>query len=292
MFAFFRRTFRKTKSSRPLSKRRFRLESLESRNCPSAVGLEIQAQTAAGHNVAVEGQVMGLESSYQVALSGPVSASFSLHGSGAFSYIGPATGLGIVTANVSDSDGDTAQASANISDPPPQVSSLMVEATGQGKQVDVSGTVTAQSPGGLSVQFSGSAGLAASSATTDSGGNFSLLTTATGLGNVSAMVTDVWGVSSPTLTTTLEVARPQIIGFTAVRLGNGLWQFQGTVSGPDASGDSVQLSGLASATATPNASGTFSETVYLGNGPSGVEYATATDIWGQTSDQVSYMFFG
>ena len=290
MFAFFRTSRPKKSSRQPL--RRFRLETLESRNCPSAVGFSMSAQTANAHNVAVQGQVIGSESGYQVTLSGPVSATISVDSSGGFSYLGSATGLGTITGTVTDSDGDSAQGSTDIMDTPPQISSLIVEATGKGKQVDVSGNVSAQSSGGLTVTFSGSAGVGGS-ATTDANGNFNLVTTAANLGEVDATVTDVWGMASPTSSATLTVMPPQITGFGAIDLGNGTWQFQGTVSGLDAADDSVQLSGMASSGATPNASGYFSVTVVLGtDNPSGIEYATATDVWGQTSNQASYMFFG
>lgn len=291
MFAFFSRPKTK-KLHRRRTPRRFCPEPLESRDYLSAVGIGIQAQTAAGHNVAVYGQVMGQESGYQVTLGGPVNASLSLSSAGSFSYTGPATGLGTVTAAVTDGDGDSAQASANIIDTPPQVSSLLVQATGQGKQVSVSGSVYTLSPGGLTVNFGGSVGLAMSSTTTDANGGFGLLTTAAALGNLTAFVTDEWGVQSAIRGATLTVQPPQLGRLNAIDLGNGEWQFVGTVTGPDVTDDTVKLSGLGSASATPNADGSFAAVVYIGSYPHGSEYAVATDIWGQTSNQVAYMFFG
>jgi hypothetical protein len=94
------------------------------------------------------------------------------------------------------------------------------------------------------------------------------------------------------MTTTLMVQPPQIGGLTAISLGDGEWQVLGTVSGPDVTDDTVQLSGMASGSAAPNSSGNFSVVVQIGTNPSGTEYAVATDIWGQTSNQASYMFFG
>jgi hypothetical protein len=375
---------RKPQSKKPIRRRpplRLRAERLESRACPSAVSVSFEAMTADAQNVSVSGTVYGSESSYQIALSGPVSANLTADASGNFSYYGPASSLGTITANVTDTDGDSATGTADIYDPgpqitmlsadaggpgkavdvsggvsagapggltvtfsgsagladtstttdaygnfnlattasqlgdvtatvtdvwgitsspmtvsiecmPPQVTSLMVEATGQGKQVTVQGNVSASSPGGLKVSFSGSAGLTATSATTDSNGNFNLTTTAAQLGEVDATVTDVWGQVSPLASATLTVMPPQIEGFGAIELGNGFWEFEGTVQGPDAGDDSVQLSGMNSTSATPDSGGNFSVTVYLGDNPSGVEYAVATDIWGQSSQQVSYSFFG
>lgn len=380
MFLFSRkpRANKMAARRRPL---RLRAERLEVRACPSALGVWFNATTADAHNVSVSGEVYGSSSSYQIALSGPISANLTAGASGSFSYYGPASSLGAITANVTDANGDTGSGSANIYDPGPQVSmlsadavapgksvdvsggvsasapggltvtfsgsaglaatstttnangsfnlattasqlgivaatvtdvwgvtsspmsvsiqctapqvtNLTVEATGQGKQVTVTGGVRASSPAGLTVSLSGAAGLATTSATTDSNGNFSRTTTAAKLGEVDATVTDVWGQVSPLTSTTLTVTPPQIEGFGAIDVGNGFWEFEGTVGGPDAGADSVTLSGMTSTSATPNASGYFSVTVYLGDNPSGVEYAVATDIWGQSSPQASYSFFG
>lgn len=292
MFPFFARS-KTNKPNRRRTPRRFRLESLESRECLSAVSIGIQAQTAAGHNVAVYGQVMSQESGgFQVTLSGPVNASLSLSSAGSFSYTGPASSLGTITGVVTDGDGDSAQASANIIDTPPQVTGLSIQATGQGKHVSVSGSVCASSPGGLTVKFGGTVGLATSSATTDANGNFSLLTTASSLGNLTAIVTDVWGAQSAIQGATLTVQRPQLSRLNAIDMGNGEWEFFATVTGPDVTEDTVTLSGMASETTTPNADGSFSAVVYIDNNPGGDEYAVATDVWGQTSNQVAYMFFG
>lgn len=380
MFIFFRKPPAKKPARRPLP-RRFGGERLEGRFCPSSVSLYIEAQVADGHNIQLQGNVFGSDSSYQVTLSGPVSATLSTDSSGSFGYYGAASGLGTITASVTDSDGDNATASSDIYDPgpqidmfqanaggpdkdvfvsgavsanapdgltvtfsgsaglgatsattdsngnfgllttakqlgeitatvtdvwgitssplttgimcnPPEITNLMVEATGQGKQVIVSGSVSASAPAGLTVSFSGSAGLGASSATTDSDGNFSVTTSAAQLGEVDATVTDVWGETSPVASTTLSVMPPMIEGFGAVQLQGGEWEFEGTVAGPDAADDTVQLSGMTSTTATPDASGYFSVIVYLGSNPTGTEYAVATDIWGQQGPQESYSYYG
>lgn len=380
MFAFFRKPSRST-SSRRQPRRRFRLESLESRVCPTTLGVDLWAETADASNVVVQGSIDGDASKYTVVLGGEVSGSLTTD-SGGFSYFGPAGGLGTVTATVTDSNGDSGQGSTDIEDETPGVESLMASATGDGKQVEISGSVSAVSPGGLTVNFSGSAGLGATSTTTDAEGNFDLITTASKLGEVNATVTDTWGVTSPTTTTdvmatppqimaltvqatgqgkqvevsggisastlggltvtfsgpagladtsattddegdfdlittasklgevdavvndvwgqtspvaatTLSVMAPQITDLEAANLGGGEWKFTGTVSGPDTSDDTVQLSGIESGSATPDSSGNFSVVIYLGsNTPIGDEYAVATDIWGQTSSQFTYSFVG
>jgi hypothetical protein len=381
MFPFFRFQIQKPSRREPncAGRRRFRLESLELRNCPSAIGVGFEALTDAYPNVEVTGAVYGAGSGCQVTLTGEVNANVSVTQSGQFSYSGPASGLGTITATVTDAAGDTGQASVSIMHTRPQVmglsivptgqgkqvdilgsvsadvvsglgvtftgtaglqqtststdanghfnlvttaanlgsvtavvtdqwsmqsnpltgqitdnglqvSNLTVGATGQGKQVEVSGSVTGTSPSGVSVTFSGSAGISGG-ATTDSSGRFDVFTTASQLGTVSAVATDNWGVSSSPVTTTLSVRTPYLSGLTMTNLGNGEWEIQGSVSGQGVAGDTVQLSGIASASATPDASGAFSVVVHIVGNPSGTEYAVATDVWGQTSNQAQYVFF-
>ncbi|HVX12695.1 MAG TPA: hypothetical protein VHC22_16055 [Pirellulales bacterium] len=255
------------------------------------MGVWLSAATGSGQDVTVQGNVMGAQAGCQVVLSGPVSANLSTDGSGNFSYTGAATSLGTVTAMVSDNNGDCCQAETSIQDSAPNIESLTIVPTGVGKQVDISGTVEAGCMNDLTVKFSGTVGLAANSATTDSSGCFNLQTTAAALGSVSAVATDVWGVSSFTVNAMLMVMTPQIQSLNATEVGNGEWQFSGTVTGPNVSDDSVQLSGLGSATATPNSAGYFSVTVSLNsNNPMGSEFAVATDAWNQSSNQAFYMF--
>ena len=289
MLSLFRRSPNRGQSKRR-PPRKFRIENLESRYCLSAVTLGLSAQTATGHNVEVSVNVMGSEQSYQVSLAGPVQATIAVDSSGWAMYEGPATSLGTITGTVTDSDGDTAQASCEITDSPSQINSLTVVATGQGKQVEVSGSVTSQSPSGLQVTLSGSAGVGGS-VTTDANGDFDFVTTAASLGDVSAVVKDVWGVDSAPMTTTLTVPPPQIVGFTAVSMGNGYFELQGTINGPDVADDSLAFSGMSSASGSPDSTGSFSIVVYLGSdSPAGTEYAVATDVWGQSSPQASYTF--
>jgi hypothetical protein len=281
MFDFFRNSSAKKSPSRR-KPRKFRLEALECRVCPSAVSVHLQAQTADAHNVSVQGQVYGSESSYQIALSGPVSANLSAGSSGSFSYYGPASGLGTITATVTDTDGDTAQSGTSIVDNPPQVMNLNAVSTGTGKQVTISGSVSAGDVSGLTVTLSGSAGIAATSATTDSNGNFSLLTTASQVGNVSAYVTDVWGVTSSVVTTNLIVTQPQINGLTIEATGQGKQvDVSGTVAADAPGGLTVNFSGsagLAATSATTDSNGNFSlqtTASQLGN-----VNAAVTDEWG------------
>lgn len=294
MFGFFRSRKKSAFVRRqPPKRRRFGIEPLEGRQLPTATAVGLMAQTADAHNVSVNGQVefSDTPSVCSIVLSGEVSATLSTDSSGNFDYYGPAAGLGTITAQATDSGGNQVEGSTSIMDSPPQFNSLDVQATGQGKQVEVTGSISAGDVSGPTVTFAGSIGLADSSTTTDSNGNFDLITTATSLGDLTATVTDVWGTQTQS-STSLMVPPPSLSQFTGVNEGNGIWCFSGTVSGPDLGDDTVQFSGVAAGATTVNADGTFSEELLLnGQSPSGEEYAVATDIWGQQSSQVVYMFF-
>ncbi|MGH7137163.1 MAG: hypothetical protein ACREHD_15585, partial [Pirellulales bacterium] len=260
MFAFFQKRSSKAASHRR-KPRQFRFESLESRACPAAVSL--MAQTVDAQDVSVLGTVWGYDSSYQVALSGPVSANLSTDSWGNFSYFGPATGLGTITATAtgSDGDGDDGEGSTQIMDQTPEIEGLAAMATNQGTQVDISGSVSAVSPAGLTVTFSGSAGLGATSATTDANGNFNLVTSASQLGEISATVTDTWGLTSDPATTEIMVTPPQIIEWTADPTGQGKQvEISGSVSASTLGGLTVTFSGpagLAATSATTDIDGNF-----------------------------------
>lgn len=294
MLAFFRRGQGRSSVRRRQPVRRFRVEALEGRNLPTAMGVTLMAQTADAHNVNVSGEVMFFNSPSvcSIVLGGEVNAKLSTDANGYFEYYGPAAGLGTVTAQATDSGGVQVGGSTGIMDSPqPQINGLSIMATGQGKQVEITGSVSAGDVSGLTVTFAGPVGLAAGSTTTDANGDFDLITTATNLGSLAATVTDVWGVQS-TWSTTLIVSPPQITYLTAADEGNGIWNFYGNVSGPDVGDDTIQFSGIASGSTTVNANSSYSKELLLNSdNPSGDEYAVATDIWGQTSSQVVFMFF-
>ena len=155
----------------------------------------------------------------------------------------------------------------------------------------MTGKVECADPGGLTVTFGGQVGLAQTSVTTDSEGNFTLSTTATQLGTLTAYVTDEWGVQSQTIQTTLVVPPPQIQNFHGVNDGQNYWMMSGTVISPDAKDCTVTLSGVSTGSTTPDGSGGFSKLINVGADPSTLEeYAVVTDIWGQTSQQAIFVF--
>lgn len=293
MFAFFLGRRGPSCMRRQPTKRRLRVEALEYRTVPTAMGISLQAQTADAQNVFVSGEVMfdNAPSTCSIVLGGEVNASLSTDDYGNFEYDGPAAGLGLITAQATDSAGDQVVASSEVTDTPPEINNLGIEPTGQGNQVEITGSVTAGDFAGLTVDFSGSVGVATTSTTADANGDFDLLTTASSLGNLTATATDVWGTQSSPWSTMFSVPPPQLSQLTIVDMGNGVWELSGIVSGMDLADDTIQFSGIASGTATVNEDGSFAtELLMNGQNPSGDEYAVATDIWRQQSNQVVAMF--
>lgn len=294
MFRLFRKPRRK--ATRPQKHApRFRFEGLESRLCPTGYGPYIESMsaiTAVGHDVRVSGQVQDPYPGVQVAISGVVSGNVTADSSGNFSFTAYASTLGNVSAIATDAQGNSSTSRVSpVQDPTPQVVGLSIMATNVGKGVTVTGKVECADPGGLTVTFGGQVGLAQTSVTTDSEGNFSVSTTATQLGTLTAYVTDEWGEQSPTVTAMLAVAAPQIQNFHGVNDGQNYWLMSGTVISPDAADCTVTLSGVSTGSATPDGSGAFSKLINVGADPSTLEeYAVATDIWGQTSQQAIFVF--
>jgi hypothetical protein len=153
--------------------------------------------------------------------------------------------------------------------------------------VTLSGKVTDDlaSVAGLTVTFSGEAG---GSATTDSNGNFSYTTNASGLGVVSAVTSNADGASN-TATVTLSVPAPVISNFSAVQQSGYQFVFSGIVGAQTAAGLTITFGGLASLsgqTATVASNGSFQLVVRLRSDGSDNGSATAqtTDWWGQASN--------
>lgn len=148
----------------------------------------------------------------------------------------------------------------------------------------LSGMVADANPGTVQITFSGAA---TGSTTANSAGNFSYSTTNAVLGSVTAVAVNQQNVSSNPVTATLRNAAPVITSFNAVQGSGGYWTFSGTVTDDTPAGATVTFAGLpelAGKKITVNADGTFSYTVQLQPGESGMVTAQATDVWGQTSN--------
>ena len=261
-----------------------RFDSLEKRYVLSSAPLidALSAVVGAGHTVSISGHVTDLDphaGAISVALSGPVSATVSADATGAFSYSGPASLLGSEQAVAADAGTGLSSAAVltSIQNAAPLIQSFSVAPTGSGQNVSITGHVQDESAAGLAVSF---AGVASGSATTDAAGNFSLIALASGLGNVTASTSDVWGVASAPATATLSDPGPTV-QLNAPQVANGMVTISGTVSDLTPGGETIALSGVVSGSAVTNSSGAFSLTApYMG---AGTVTATATNVWKQTS---------
>ena len=262
-----------------------RFDSLEKRYLLSSVPVidAFSAVVGSGNTVNISGHVTDLDpnaGAIRIALSGPVSATVSADPTGAFSFSGPASLLGTEQAVAADAGTglSSAAASAPIQNAAPAIQSFSVAPTGSGENVLITGHVQDESAAGLIVNF---AGVASGSATTDAAGNFSFVTLASSLGNVTAATSDVWGVASFPAAATLSDPGPTV-QLNAPQYGaGGMVTISGTVSDLTPGGATVALSGVVSGTAVTNSSGAFSLTAPCTT--SGTVAATATNVWNQSS---------
>jgi hypothetical protein len=186
-----------------------------------------------------------------------------------------------IATNYQGAASNTANATLTDAGPTITVSVAVVSR----KTVTLTGSVTAGlDKAGLTISFSGQV---TGSATTDANGNYSFTTTATALGNVTAVTKDSWGVSSNTAPATIACPPPKITQFWASEGQCQMWTFAGTVQDQSPACMKVTLSGLTSVqgkTATVQSDGSFSVTLPLKVGEDGTVYAQTTDWWGQVSN--------
>jgi hypothetical protein len=281
---------RSRRASTPKPNRiRPRVEGLEPRWCPA--GPAITAFSAAavqgqGNTVVLTGTVTDPgASSVSVTFQGVASVT-TVVSNGSFSVQTQASALGTIVAQAIDNLSlSSSQVSTQLAVAAPTLT-FTVSQAGQ-HNVTVSGQVTAQAPGGLTVTLSG---VVTGTATTTSTGSFSWAGTATNLGQVNGAVTDVWSQTGNG-TAQLTNAPPSIIGFTASFDSTiGAWTFTGQVRDEYAAGLTVVLSGIPG---QPNVSVTvcsnnwFYDTVVLNSGASGTVSASVTDWWGAVSQTVT-----
>ena len=285
-FGYF---FSRRNSNRPRRRApRRSLQMLENRYLLSAAPVidAFNASVGAGNTISISGHVADYDpnaGALQIALSGPVQANVAADSAGNFSYEGTASALGNEQAVATDAGTGLASAAVQtpIANNVPQIS-FSVQETGDGTNVVVSGSVFDESPAGLTVNLSG---VVSGSVVADSAGNFVFNTTASALGTVTATTADVWGISSPAVDAALTDSGPTVTVSCDQSDPSGLVTFSGQVSDDVPGGAVVQLSGAVNETATTDSSGYFSLTVQ--SPPPGDVSAVATNVWGQSSAQVS-----
>ncbi len=154
-----------------------------------------------------------------------------------------------------------------------------------GKQVTLAGTLT-NGGSGVNNQTIYFGGVVSGSATTNNQGAYSVTLPVSQLGQVVASSAD--GLSN-TLVYTLVGGSPAITNFKSISLGNGLWEFTGTVTGAPAQGEVVDLGGIPALNGkqvTVNSDGTFIYYTTVASGQGGVVSAYAVDWWGDESTEV------
>ena len=287
MPGLFSRSRRKPRTVRTAPRyQRPALEVLEGRLCPSAPPvLTLSATMGMGKTVVLSGTVADSNpASVTITFSGAASGTTTANPSGNYSFTTQASSLGTVYAvGVDGNNLSSNQASANLTCAIPSVTLSITY--GIQRTVTLSGQVTAGSPGGLTVQFTG---VVNGSVVTNPDGTYSLTAQASALGNIQAQTTDVWGQASSTAQATVSSAAPRITNFGAVQGAGNTWTFQGQVTDESAAGLVVQFGGLPSLlgqTATVQANGWFYLTIQLQPGENGGASAQTTDWWGLASNE-------
>lgn len=264
------------------------VERLEARDCPAApVITSFHATLLVGRGVELSGMVTDSNpASVQVTFGGEASGSVSANAQGNFDYTTEAAALGAISAIGVDGQSLVSNtALVTISCPAPGIT--LAIGYGQQTTVYLSGRVTAENPGGLTVNFTGKV---VATTTTNSDGTFALSAQASGLGTIQVTTTDAWGQVSNTAQVTVTSKAPVISNFTAVQGTNGYWTFSGTVTDESAAGLTVTFTGLPAVqgqTTKVNADGTFSLIVQIPSNQNGWVSAQTTDWWGLQSNIVT-----
>jgi exosome complex RNA-binding protein Csl4 len=281
MFGLVSRSFRPkgSKSSRNQNRNRVRLsfEALESRYClsaPSITGFNAVVET--GHTILLSGTVSDSNpGTVALQFSGVAAGTTSADSTGHFQLETTAANLGMVYAVASDSTGASSmQAQTMLSTPSPQVTLNLTQ--NAGTSVTLSGQVFVNTPGGLTITFSGQV---SGTVVTNSNGTFSYTANAAGLGSIYAKTTDVWGQTSNTAQVSIS-STPPTISLTVSQRANQNVYVSGKVTDESPANLTVSLTGVVSGTATTASDGSFSYT-----GPAsalGKINASVTDPWGQT----------
>lgn len=261
------------------------LESLEDRWCPDASHITLYALVLSGHMVQLSGTITGEHvAGFNVTFSGAASGSTTSDSSGNFSLTTSQANLGTVYASGIDGSAHaTDTANATIAKTPPSL--ILFISYGSQRTITASGTVSDLDPVGRTVTIGG---VASGSLTTNSLGQYSLTTTASALGQVTASVTDAWGQTSYATPFTLTSDVPVIENFTAIHGAGNVWTFQGRVVDESAAGLTVYFGGLGSLmgqSVTVDTDGTFTFTRTLDPMMDLGHTATAivTDWWGLES---------
>jgi len=194
--------------------------------------------------------------------------------------------------SVYDAWGQQAYDSTEIASNAPSIDSLAVM-YGTGTEVTITGQVTDEAPGGLTVDFYGSV---YGTAVTDASGSFSLHVPdgSASLGDVTVSVSDAWGQGTYDYVMITGNDVPEIANFTTHIDDDGLLTVEGTVTDEDPIGLTVVINFWGSQyEVTTDSSGNFSWQWQLEEGQDGWLTAIASDWWTLESNTAeAYVSYG
>jgi len=258
------------------------LESLESRDCPSAPVInsfhatEVSAQTWTFSGT-VSDQNLSMVQVQFGGLAGLSGMSASVNSGGNFSTtvtLAPGVG-GYATAQAIDHSDNLSSGSASaLADVAPTVTISSIT-YGASKEVTVAGQVV--STGGASVNFSGDA---SGSTTVYGNGAFSVELQSGGAGNIQAIATDSWGLVSSAAALSVAPTNPSVTLMSITYGADKMVTVMGQTSSSQPGPISVNFTGDASGSITAS-NGSFSAQLQT-SGPGNIQ-ATATDSWGLVS---------
>ncbi len=285
MFGFFPALRRRRPSHQPARHRRIEFESLERRYCLTAPAItSLQIDSIDDTTVSLSGYVSDESpETVEVDFFGAFSGSTSPNASGYFAFSADADWLGDIAAVAYDEESlSSDSAYVEVTSDVPTLDSLSVE-YGEGTEFTITGQVIDDSPGGLTIDFTGGI---QGTATTDASGYFTF-TAADGSGYVDVNVADAWGQDAYDSVEVTGNVSLQIINFWTDSESGGCIYAEGEVTGADPGDLTVLITFLdVEDEVSLEYDGSFSWYWYIEEGDEGWLSATASDQWGNESGSV------
>jgi hypothetical protein len=290
MFRFLTRA-RSPRRSVAAPRRRLHVERLETRFCPASLAVYVSAMPLPNHIAMVYGGVVGNQGSpTTVTFSGAVSGQVGVNSSGSFTFETNQAVLGLITASAVDANGDSGMNRTMLTLDEPVI--LWANVTyNRRRNITITGQVQ-DIDSGLPVVLSG---VVNATVTTDAGGNFTYTGDASGLGNVTVSVTDLWGLSAFPDYLTITSQKPVISNLMASWQSTNMYIISGHVADEDPFYLAVQFSGLPAlkdVSCPVDANGSFSFDMYIPDSQQGFFYADVTDWWGLAAKEAMGQVLG
>jgi hypothetical protein len=219
-----------------------------------------------------------------IAISGATSGSASVDQYGYFYYRGHLDSLGEITVVATDGENLTATGSVSVYNSSPYLNYAYAYATGNGKDVYVSGSISDDFLEGNVVHLGG---VVSGTAEVDVNGYFQGVFTASGLGEITAYATDYWGATSNSNSSSIYADAPSF-SVSAYESGpNREVTLSGSVySGLYGAVTSATAVGVVAGSAGIDSSGQFSITQQATG--QGTVQVQITNVWGlSTTESVS-----